>query len=196
MQENFRRKIKPQDYIRKLFSDMSNGKLPIKYFPLFESPYTLEYKVDWPEKDLALLIQCYNDLTSALTRIGKLHDNLDKEEARKELLNNDELDIWNVFIRPFSEFEVDLSMIGDLYFRRETDSLDEEEDELLERHYEWFVKNSIERLPHIKRNPAHYINRVQKYEALIQQNAPETVLNEEGCYLAEEMVLYYFGLED
>ena len=196
MKEDIRRRIKPQDYIRKLFSDMSNGKLPIEYFSFFESPYTLEYKVDWAEKDLELLLQRYNDLTSALIRIGKLHDKLDNEEARKKLLNNDELEIWNIFIRPFPEFEVDLSVIGDLYFRRETDSLDDEENELLERHYEWFVTNSIERLPHIKRNPAHYINRAQRYEALIQQNAPETVLNEEGCYLAEEMVLYYFGLED
>jgi uncharacterized protein (DUF1810 family) len=106
-------------------------------------------------------------------------------------LSSNELEVWDTYIRPFEPFEVDLDIIADLHFRSETDSLEDEEYELLERHHDWFVANSHQRLPFDRWCPAHLINRAQRYEKLIELKAPECIVTQEGRFLAEEMVLYY-----
>ena len=191
MTEDIRSECTPQDYIHKLFCETKDGELTINYFPFFDQPYSFTYRMDWTKQDVEAIVEHYNSLTAALTRIGKCHNELEDEARRKELLSSNELEVWDTYIRPFEPFEVDLDIIADLHFRSETDSLEDEEYELLERHHDWFVANSHQRLPFDRWCPAHLINRAQRYEKLIELKAPECVVTQEGRFLAEEMVLYY-----
>ncbi len=191
MTEDIRRECTPQEYVRKLFEETKDAELTINYFPILDRPYTSTYKMDWTKQDAERVVRRYNALVSALTRIGKLHD----EANLKSLLTTEELKVWDTYIRPFTPFEVDLDVIADLYFRRESDSLGDAENELLDRHHEWFVTNSRQRLPFDRRCPSYLMNRAQRYEKLIALNAPKTVVAEEGRALAEEMVLYYHSVK-
>ena len=193
MNQETRRACTPQQYVRKLFEETKDGKLPIRYFPFFDQEYTLTYKMNWSAEDAEALIQRYEALTASLSRIGAVYDQLNEESAVQALLSKEDQEVWKIYVCPFEPFEVDLEEVADLYFRRETDSLDEEEDELLERHYEWFIANSEQRLPKSKRTPAMMINRAQRYTELARCHAPAIILQEEGRDLAEEMVLYYYG---
>lgn len=196
MNEETRNNCTPQEYILKLFEETENGKLAIRYFPILDQPYSKNYKMDWMREDAEKIVERYNTLTAALTRIGTLHDAIQEEAERQKLLTEADLAIWNTYLRPFEPaFEASDEVIAELYFRREGDSLEEEEDELLERHHEWFVANSCKRLPSDRHCPAYLINRAQRYEALVKLHAPENVIAEEGRSLAEEMVLYYHSFE-
>ena len=195
MNENTRRELTPQEYIYKLFEETEDGKLRIKYYPFFDQSYGMNYFVDWNKEDVVTLVNRYDQLTSALKYIAENYELLDDETQRKELLTFDEEYYWNIYIKPFEPFEVDMSVIEELYFRKETDSLDDEENELQERHHDWFVYNSQLRLPSDRWCPSAMINRAKRYETLLRSGAPDIVVNEEGCYLAEEMVLYYHGIK-
>lgn len=196
MNEDTRNACTPQEYILKLFDETVDGKLKITYFPLFDQTYSLKYKMNWTKEDAQNMVQRYNKLTAALARIGEVHDKLGEETVRQELLTEYEVEVWNTYIRPFTPFEVDLDVITELYFRRETDSLEDEENELLERHYEWFVTNSRQRLPFDKVCPSQLVNRAQRYERLKELDAPECVVDEEGRFLAEKLVLYYHCVKE
>ena len=196
MNEETRNSCSPQEYVLKLFEETENGNLTIQYRPILDQPYFEKYKMDWSREDAERVVQQYDTLTTALTRIGTLHDAVQDEAERRKLLTKEELAVWDTYIRPFEPaFEASDDVIAELYFRRESDSLEEDEDELLERHYEWFVAHSRERLPSDRRCPSQLINRARRYEALVKLNASETVLAEEGRSLAEEMVLYYHSFE-
>ncbi len=195
MVEDIRRNCTPQDYIRKLFDETQEGKLTIHYFPFFDQPYSSTYKMNWTKQDAETMVERYNALTAALTHIGKHHDELEDEDKRNELLSSEELKIWDTYIKPFEPFEVDLEVVAELYFRKETDSLEDEEYELLERYHEWFVANSHKRLPFDKCCPSQLINRAQRYEHLARLDAPGSVIAEEGRFLAEEMVIYYHSVK-
>lgn len=190
MDEKTRRECTPQEYIRKLFSETQDGKLRINYFSFFDGNYSLDYRMNWTKQDAEAVVEDYNELTAALTRIGELHEELEDEENRTKLLTTKELAAWLTYILPFEPFEVDMDVIGELYSRMEGDSLEEEEYELLERYHQWFVENSHKRLPSDQWCPAQLINRARRYEKLIEMKSPEVVINEEGRCLAEEMVLY------
>lgn len=194
MDENTRRECTPQEYIRKLFEETKDGKLTIHYFPIFDQSYSSTYQMDWSHKDAESMVARYDALTSALTHIAELHDELQDTASRQKLLTTEEFEIWDTYIRPFEPFEVDLDIITDLHFRLETDSLDDDENELLERYHKWFVANAQQRLPFDRYCPAKMVNRAQRYEKLMSINAPEVVAAEEGRFLAEEMVLYYHSV--
>ncbi|MBE6728594.1 MAG: ATP-binding cassette domain-containing protein [Ruminococcaceae bacterium] len=154
--------------------------------------FNLTYNVDWDESKFEFVMEKFKILIAALNKIGKLHDELENEENRKMMLTLQELEIWETYIRPFEPFEVELSVIGELYFRSEYDELSDEENELLERHHEWYEAESLKRLPVLNRSPRYVINCAERYERLVAIKAPQSVLNVEACCLAEEMVLYYY----
>ncbi len=190
-----RKELSPQKFIRQLFAEMKDGKVSIEYHPFFDEPYTMTYEMDWAAEDAERLVQRYDTLTAALTRIGKLHDELEAETNRKQLLTEVEQEVWDTYIRPFEPFDGDLDVVADLVFRCETETLDEEDQALLDRHYEWYEANCLQRLSVVKCAPTRVINRAQRYEHLVSLNAPEIVINEEGRCLAEEMALYYHHVQ-
>ena len=191
MTENTYRESTPQEYIYKLFEETAGDRLTINTFPLFDQPYATTYRMGWTKKDADEAVARYDALTAALCVIGKT----DKADCREGLLSPEELEVYNTYVRPFPDFEVDLEEVGTLYFRSETETVEEDEYELLERHHEWFVENSRKRLPVTNRCPSYLINRAQRFERLASINAPDCVLQQEGRCLAEELVLYYYSVK-
>ena len=195
MKVEVRRKLSPQEFIRHLFAETKDGKVSIEYAPSFDEPYTMTYEMDWTAEDVENLVQHFDALTAALTRIGKLHEALEEESNRKEFLTPDEQEVWDTYIRPFAPFDGDLDEVAELEFRSETETLDDEEQAILDHHYAWYEANCLQRLPVVKRTPTRVINRAKRYERLISLKAPEIVINEEGRWLAEELALYYHHVQ-
>ena len=198
MTEEERRSLTPRQYIHRLFADTRDGKLEITYYhpQNLEPPHTRTYEMHWGEAELEQMVQRYEKLETMLRTFAGLQTQLEEEETRKKVLNQEQLQAWETFVKPFPPFEVTESVIGELYYRAEFDTLDDEENELLERYYWWRQNNSLARLPFLRRSPADMILRAQRYETLVGWNAPEEVLMDEGRWLAEEMVLYYYGPQE
>lgn len=198
MTAEMRKELTPQQYIRQLFADTKDGKLQITYYYPFDyqEPYTLTYAMDWTEADVETMLQRYETLTAMLRKIAQLEDRLQEEENRKALLTPEEQRVWDIFIRPFSPFEVDEEEIKELYYRGEFDTLDDEENALLERHWWWREGNTLERLPFLRRSPTSMILYARRYEALASLHAPQLLIEEAGRWLAEEMVLYCHGPQE
>lgn len=185
MTEATRKALTPQQYIHQLFTDTKDGVLNITYYPYNgEPPYTLTYAMDWTEEDAEEMVRRYEALTKVLDKSGT------------EPLTTEEQDVWDTYARPFDPFEVDLSVIDELYLRGEYDSLDDDENALLERHFWWRERQCLERLPFLRRSPTDMIVRAQRYAKLAEWKAPELVIREEGRCLAEEIVLYYCGPQE
>ncbi len=179
-------------YIRELFAATKDGKVKITCYTEIEGPYDRTYEMDWTGTDAEKVLKKYEALIAALSKIGKLHDELENEDKLRELLTDEENAVWETYIRPFEEFEVDQELLTELYDRRYCgDQLSDDEIDILENHYEWFNEQSLKRLPFERCSPMHVINRAQRYEHLVSMNAPEIVIGNEGRCLAEEMVLYY-----
>lgn len=190
-----RRELSPQEFIRRLFAETKDGKVSIEYQPFLDEPYTATYEMDWTEEDAQRLVQHYEELTAALTKIGNQHNAMEVEENRNQLLTQAEQAVWDTYIRPFDPFDGDLDEVAILEFRSETETLDDEEQELLERHYEWYEANCLQRLPVVKCTPTGVINRAKRYERLVSLNAPAVVILEEGRCLAEELALYFHNVQ-
>ncbi len=172
-----------KEYILKLFENTKDGLLTFRYSPPLDEPYTETYKMAWTRQDAENTVKHFEALVSALTRIGKVQE--------PSLLTDKELQVYNTYILPFEPFEVDESVISELYSRREGDTLSEDENELLERHCDWFVSNSRKRLPYNNCCPSRLIDHARYYVTLISQNAPESALKAELRSLADAMVIYH-----
>ena len=196
MTEEMRRDLTPQGYIRQLFRETKGETLAITYYSVWGEPETCTYQVHWNEGDAEQIVQRYNILTSALARIGRLHDQLEDEENRKNLLTPEQLEIWNTYVRPYEPFEVDLAVIAAIRERAQFGDLFEEEEEFWKRYCMWREAQSQMRIPFNRRSSADMIERARRYEQFVSLYAPEMVVTEEGRCLAEEMVLYYAGKEE
>ena len=196
MTREMRNNLTPQDYIRQMFRETQDEKLSITYYPFVGEPETITYQVNWTEEEAEQIVQEYNLLTAALSRIGRLHDQLELEETRKCLLTAADLEVWNTYVCPYEPFECDLSIIEEIHERGQLGDLFEEEEELWKRYCMWREEQSQKRIPFNRRSSADMIQRARQYEKLISLLAPENVVTEEGRYLAEEIVLYYAGKEE
>ena len=97
-------------------------------------------------------------------------------------------------MKEFEPFDVEMSVVEEIRMRVIGD-LFEEEEEILKRFYMWREDQSQKRIPFNRRSCANMITQAMRFERLLSLNAPETVVQEEGRCLAEEMVLYYAGKE-
>ena len=202
--------LTPQGYIRQLFGETQDGKLSITDYPFIGEPETITYQVNWVEEDAEQIIQKYNLLTFALARIGRLHDQLEDEQSRNKLLSEDELQIWNTYVKPYEPMVVDweqlypippcepdelMSLIHEIHERAKFGDLIEEEEKLWKQYCMWREDQSQKRIPFHRRSSADLIQAARRYEMAIRLDAPELVVTEQGCSLAEDMVLYYAGAE-
>ena len=213
MNAQMRNDLTPQGYIRHMFAETKDGKFKVRY----ENPENgfaeeeRTFYVNWTAEDAEKVEQRYNLLTSALARIGRLHDRLKDEEGRKELLSEDDLEIYNTYVHPYEPMEVNwdelypippcesdelMSLIGEIHERGRYGDLIEEEELLWKQYCIWNEEQSRKRIPFTRRSCADMITRAMRYEKLISLGAPEIIVTEEGRLLAEEMVLYYFGKEE
>lgn len=211
MTREMRDDLTPQGYIRQVFRETQDGKLSITYYPFIGEPETITYQVNWTEEDAEQIIQKYNLLTFALARIGRLHDQLEEEENRRKLLSEDDLHVWNTYVKPYEPMAVDweqlypispckpdelMSLIQEIHERAQFGDLIEEEEMLWKQYCMWREEQSQKRIPFDRRSAANMIQRARRYEKLIRMNAPEVVVTEEGRGLAEEMILYYAGKDE
>lgn len=213
MTEQMRNDLTPQGYIRRMFSETVNGEFKVGYRNpdnhFIEEERTIQ--VNWTEEDAENTVQRYNLLTSALARIASVHDQLNDEESRKELLSEADLEVWNTYVRPYDPMEVNwdelypippcepnelMSLIAEIHERGRYGDLIEEEELLWKQYCMWEEEESRKRIPFNRRTSTDLITRAMRYERFISLGAPEIVVTEEGRCLAEEMVLYYFGKEE
>ena len=213
MNAQTRKDLTPQGYIRRMFSETENGKVTVGY----ENPYNnfaeeeRIFQLNWTAEDADAVVQRYNLLTSALARIGRVHNALNDEENRTKLLSETDLEIWDTYVRPYEPMEVNweelypippcepdelMSLIYSIHERGQLGDLIEEEELLWEQYCKWREEQSQKRIPFNRRSAADMIERAMRYERFISLGAPEIVVTEEGRWLAEEMVLYYFGKEE
>ena len=87
MTEVKRRDVFPQQHILDLYAKTQDGKLAITYYPENgEKPYDLTYDMDWTEEIAEnLSVEC-ESLVATLNHLAQLHDELQNESKRKELL--------------------------------------------------------------------------------------------------------------
>ena len=213
MNAQMRNDLTPQGYIRHMFVETKDGKFKVRY----ENPENgfaeeeRTFYVNWTAEDAEKVEQRYNLLTSALARIARIHDQLENEEDRKELLSEADLEIYNTYVHPYEPMKVNwdelypippcepdelMSLIGEIHERGRYGDLIEEEELLWKQYCIWNEEQSQKRIPFTRRSCADMIIRAMRYEKLISLGAPEIVVTEEGRLLAEEMVLYYFGKEE
>ena len=213
MNSQMRNDLTPQGYIRHMFAETKDGKFKVEY----ENPkngFVKEertFYVNWTAEDAENTVQRYNLLTSALARIGRLHDQLKDEKSRKELLSEADLEVYNTYVHPYEPMEVNwdelypippcepdelMSLIQEIHDRGQLGDLIEEEQLLWEQYCIWNEEQSQKRIPFNRRSCANLIERAMRYEIFISLGAPEIVVTEEGRCLAEEIVLYYFGKEE
>lgn len=191
-----RNNLTPQEYIRQLFHQTKDGKLPIISCPFTNESETVTYQVNWTAEDAEMIAQHYHTLTTALTRIGRLHDQLEDEASRKKLLSAEELAVWETYVRPYEPFDYDLSVVDAIHKRSQLGDITEEEEEIWKQYCMWREEQSQKRIPFHRRSSANMIQRARSYASLISTDIPELVVAAAGRFLAEEMVLYYAGEEE
>ena len=186
-------KTTPVQHIRNLINSITNEKLIITYYDPIDPTYTRTYDVSSTAADTEKFVSTYEALVSALEAIGQVHEKLNSGVKADDVLTSEQIDVWNRYICDFDEtFDAGEHNLDELYVRREDgDELSDEEHEVLERHYEWFEEQCLKRFPKRAYPSKFLVNRAQRYEYFISQNAPKCVIDEEGRRLAEEMILYY-----
>ena len=213
MTEQMCNDLTPQGYIRRMFAETVDGKFTVGYKNpdnrFIEEDRTFE--VNWTADDAKAIEEKYNLLTSALARIGRIHDQLEDEESRKRLLSESDLEVWNIYVRRFEPMDVNwsefypippckphelMTLILGIQERGRYGDLIEEEEKLWRQYCMWEEEQSQKRIPFNRRSSVNLIERAMRYEKLISMGAPEIVVTEEGRCLAEEMVLYYFGKDE
>ena len=212
MNEQMRNDLTPQGYIRHMFAETENGKFTYSYETVYNNIFDRRFYLNWTTEDeMEEAVQRYNVLASALTRIGRIHDELEDEENRKKLLSESDLEVWNTYVRPYEPMEVNwdelypippcephelMDLIQSIRERSQDSDLIEEEELLWKQYCMWREEQSQKRIPFNRRSCADLISRAARYERLISLDAPEIVVTEEGRCLAEELVLYYYGKEE
>lgn len=184
------------EYIMELFHRTHFGDLAIRYEPFERPAYTQHYSVAWTKQDAVALAEEYTALVHSLARIARGCDDTTSLEGAKVALSDEDFGVWYTYIRPFEEpFDQTPQALEDLYFRRQEETLTQEEQEILHRHQQWLTRNCLTRLPQKGRLPNVVIQRARRYWRLLQLNAPHIVVAAEGRSLAEDLVLYHFSVE-
>ena len=171
-------------YVRTMFDESRDGELTVgNDDDRFDCP------VAWDEQTAEKLAEQCGALLAHLTELAGQHDKL-KIETRH--LPQDQLDVWNTYLRPFPEHRLDMDALQAIWEKFETgESVTEEEQGLADQYVNWFEENALTRLPHKCCHPAQLINRAKRYAKLVRLNAPAVVLESEAKRFAEEFVLYH-----
>lgn len=184
----------PVQHIRNLMRSIKDDKLTVTYYDPIEPPYRRTYDVSCTETDTDECISKYEALTQALEAIGAAREKLNSGAKMEDVLTSDQIAVWNTYVSDFEETfdagKYDLAVIYDM--RERGAPLDDNEQEIIECHHEWFEEQCRKRLPPKAYSPMLLVNRAKRYESLVSHNAPKAVVSEEGRCLAEEMILYHY----
>ena len=130
MTEQERNELTPQDYIRKMFEETKGNKLVVECKDEYGFGKTEEmvYELNWTKEDAEKIIQQYNLLTSALARMAPIHEQLKNEKNRQKLLTQQDLQIWETYVKDYEPFDVDFAIVDDIMMRAVGDLCEEEEE--------------------------------------------------------------------
>ena len=182
----------PVQHIRNLIESIKDGKLTVTYYDPIDPTYSLSYDVCCTAADAGTFISKYEEIVRALEAIAVSPNKLINGVKLEDVLTLEQMDIWNTYLNFDDDFDAGEYNLEEIYDMRESGApLNDEEQELLERHYEWFEAQCFKHLPKKVYSPITFVNHVRRYEYLVFSNAPKTVIDEEGRRLAEEMILYY-----
>lgn len=191
-----RLKTTPIQHIRNLIASIKDGVLIFTWYDPIDPPYHLAYDVSCKAADVDEVISIYEALVKALEAISAAREKFDNGGNPKEVLTAEQFSVWDTYVRDFDEKfdsgEYDLDIIYDM--SKCGAPLSDEEQDLLERHYEWLETQSLKRLPKRAYSPMNLILRAKRYEYLLSHKAPKTVIDEEGRGLAEEIIIYYYSV--
>lgn len=191
-----RLKTTPIQHIRNLIASIKDGVLIFTWYDPIDPPYHLAYDVSCTAADVDEVISRYEALVKALEAISASRERLDNGENPKDVLTTEQFSVWDTYVRDFDEKfdsgEYDLDIIYDM--SKCGAPLSDEEQDLLERHYEWLETQSLKRLPKRAYSPMNLILRAKRYEYSLSHKAPKTVIDEEGRGLAEEIIIYYYSV--
>ena len=182
----------PSQHIRNLIESVKDGKLTVTYYDPIDPTYSLSYEVSCTAGDVNTFISKYEELVRALEAIAASPDKLVDGVKLEDVLTPEQMDVWNTYLNFDEDFDAGEYNLVEIYDMRECGApLNDEEQDLLERHYEWFETQCFKHLPKKAYSPVTFVNHVRRYEYFLFSNAPKTVIDEEGRCLAEEMILYY-----
>ncbi len=190
--KNSRYDVSVAEYISSLLAKTADGKLTVTRYPdNGEEPYDVTFSMDWDAEKAREVALQFETLRAHLERLGLMHQALEDEEKAKKLLTQEEFAVWQTYVAPFEGFEADPEEIFDLQMKEEFEELTQEEEQLLDRYYDWYEQQCLQRLPCNRRSSVYLVNRAKRYERLISLHAPKLVVDNEAYCLALEMVLYY-----
>ena len=172
------------DYVLTMFYLSRHGDLLVGNE---ESP--LDVTVDWDREMADELAQQCSDLVFHLTELSRQYDKL-KMDTRQ--LTQQQLEIWNTYLKPFPPHGLDMDALELIWEKFEhNESVTEEEWELADRYIRWFEENAMTRLPIKRCDPIPLINRAKGYCKLVRIHAPEILQEKAAKRFAEEFVLYH-----
>ena len=187
-------KTTPVQHIRNLIASIKDGVLIFTWYDPIDSLCRLAYDVSCTANDIDEVISRYEALVQTLEAISAAREKFDNGGNPKEVLTAEQFSVWDTYVRDFDETfdsgEYDLDIIYEM--SKCGAPLSDEEQYLLERHYEWLETQSLKRLPKRAYSPMNLILRAKRYEYLVSHKAPKSVIDEEGRGLAEEIILYNY----
>ena len=179
MTEQMRNDLTPQGYIRHMFAETVNGEFKV-WYENPENDFAKEersFHVNWTAEDAEEIEEKYNLLTFALARIGRIHDQLEDEECRRELLSESDLEVYNTYVNPYEPMKVNwdelypippcepdelMTLIHDIHERGRYGELIEEEEELWKQYCMWEEEQSRKRIAFNRRSCANLIKRAMR----------------------------------
>ena len=176
-------------YVRTMFDESRDGELTAG-----DLDDRFDYSVDWDEETAnALALQC-GALVAQLTTLSLQYEKLKKDTGH---LTKEQLEIWNTYLKPFPNHNLDMKTLEAIWEKFEIDApVTEEEQELAQQYVNWFEENALTRLPMKRSDPIQLINRAKTYCKLIRLNAPTVVQEAQAKRFAEEFVLYHCFCQD
>ena len=173
------------EYVRTMFDESRGGELIAG-----DTDNQFDYPVEWNEQTADELAQQCSMLVGHLTELSHQYEKL-RSETRH--LTQEQMDVWNTYLRPFPEHNLDTATLQKIWEKAETDEpVREEERALAGQYIHWFEENALARLPVKCCDPVRLINRARRYSKLVRLNAPTIVRENEAKRFAEEFVLYHF----
>ena len=171
-------------YVHTLFSESRDGILTVG-----AGDDRWDYEVDWDEHAAMALAQRCSKLVAQLTALAPLQQQLLTD---RRLLTQEELQVWNTYLRPFPDHGMDMEQLRQIWEKEMSYTTLTPEEQALSREYDrWYEENAQERLPQLRCSPTALLCRARRYARLVQLSAPQAVLDAEARCLAEEFVLYH-----
>lgn len=171
-------------YVHTLFDESRDGWLTIGI-----DQNRFDYEVDWDENQAEELGNRCQRLVDLLTTLAPMQDSLLQGTCR---LSKDQLDVWNAYLRPFPEHDMDNEALRSVWEKEAIGlALNPEEGKLSRQYNSWYEKQALQRLPWEQCSPVGLISRARRYARLVRLQAPAAVQAYEARCLAEEFVLYH-----